>query len=177
MATIFKRTKSGIDFYSPKEVEPPKKELAHLMAISRIFTPEELAAKMEMLKGESADGDEVEGSIESLEAISSRYELLAPMARDTRNAQVELAVTLLNEKVDDLDEHLRAIKRATGESWSKMRLWCDVPAEGAGAKKTGQTRVPTSVLRMIDAEVKEAQVKAAARRAKAEAKKSEAAAS
>lgn len=172
MATIFKRVKGAIDFFSPSTVELPKKKLAALEELRQDFGEETYSDHLSRLMAQADNGDPIENNFENLAAISSRYDLLAPLARDTRAAQMEMAVALLNEKVSDVDAHIEAIKKATGESWPKIRLWCDEPAKGgAGTKKSGRVRVPTDVVRAIDNKVQEAKDDAARRRAKAEANK------
>ena len=171
MATIYKDSKSDISYYTPTAAEPPKKVLDGLEAARALFSEEEYLSKVAQAKSSAEVGEPISHNFENLSAVSGRADLLAPLARSSRNAMIEMAVDILNEKVSDVDKHIEAVKEATKENWAKIRLWCDVPTKGAGKKKTGETRVPADVLRAIDEKVQEGVDAAAARKAKSDEKK------
>ena len=177
MATVYKSSKGNIDYFTPKEAELDKDAIKNLEG-SKDHLPEGAYEHgLASIRAQADSGQPVEPNYDALKVVSARADLLNPLARQTRAAEIEMAVALMNEQVSSVETHLKAIKEATGEAWSGLRKWCDEPAVGgAGAKKSGKTRVPADVLRYINAGVQADKDAAAARRAKAASKKASAAA-
>jgi hypothetical protein len=171
MPTIYKRSKGGVDYYSSTAVAPPKGEVDALDKIRHHMTDEAYAEALENIRSQADSGDEVGPSFDSLKAVSGRYDFLSLPTRETRSAQIDMTVMLLNEKVSNIDAHIEAIKQATGEKWSNLRKWCDEPDNRVGQKKSGKLRVPTDIARAIDDKVAEGQEKHAKRQATAKANK------
>jgi hypothetical protein len=171
METIYKRVKGETDYFSDREVEPPKKKLAALEELREDF-PAEYEAMLATLTAQAAEGIEIVTDLDTLTAVTSRYDFLAPLARETRSAQVTMAVYLMNEKPKgSAEEHIEAIRKATGESWKNLRDWATEPAPAGKPKDKAKLRVPTAVARALDDEIQKGKDMAAARRLKAEQNK------
>ncbi|WP_141014218.1 hypothetical protein [Nocardioides sambongensis] len=179
--TVYRRGEGAAHYFSSKESKPDPKELDDLAGYARLFDQAAYENAVAKLHAEHDNGEAQAHSIDVLRLVTKRYEFLSPKARETRNAQVDMVVALLNDDpapltpedeafpedkryTSALDKHLQQVQRATGESWGKLYDWCAVPAKGPGQKKTGELRVPSQVAREIERRKEAASAKAPGRR-------------
>lgn len=170
MDPIYKRQKANITYFSLTAVDPDADLQTKLTVLKKnlehgFMTQDEVDEKTAALNAAPDDVETVAANFDQLTAISDRYGLLTPLGTATRNAQIAMAVAMLNEKVSDVDAHVDQIKKATGEPWKIIRNWCDEPAQWGETKgkdgktkkvlqpKTGTVRVPSDVIRALDAKV------------------------
>lgn len=155
MAIIYKRSKGDITFFSDKEIEPPKEKLEALEFTRANMPPEAYDLTLASINAEADQGEETQATLANLTAASARWELLSPISSQTRAAQVQLAVDLMNEAPKDkLEAYLKDVKKSAKSSYSDLRKWADEPApKGPGQTKSGKVRVPSHVIRFLDDEV------------------------